>query len=342
MLDQYRAARREIYMMKQTLAHYVDQLHMAIELLRERRPVQARLALVLVDNVVELLVHRMATYASMFGENSIHPYLKPIRELERGQFRALRGQDFDRKVNALTDMGKVDKDFCRFAIVAHRYRNEAYHRGITRDDIVWALTWVYIGLACDFGSKGHGISGSSSADDYGDVAAGYFKMVGTTPGCLDVSAPVLALVKANRPIFLGGLAQVLSESIVRRLDELEGQIDFVTENHWNKLEPEQVVVVAQYDAHLRRNGPNYYQFGDEAKAREAMRAFVAEVDQNWEPKHMRSPVPMWRGTARKIASARDDVDALARYQQLDDQMQPFEEAIVDLGSAVDAYMNDDD
>lgn len=134
----------------QELEKLVTQLDLAATFLSEGAPIKDRLALILVDNVVELLMHTRCTSDS-------HDWLiqhghAPERERK---LRVALGEKFVPKVAYLRSIGTVTDDERLFLTCAHRLRNEAYHAGVMHDDVLHPIAWTYHGVACGLLAKLH-------------------------------------------------------------------------------------------------------------------------------------------------------------------------------------------
>lgn len=126
----------------------------------------ARLALLLLDNLAEVLLYREVEYklrySQMFRNMAAtydrHPEPLPShveqhrRELlgmsvSKGRERKLR-RYFDEKADYLVEEGEIDKPHARALKKLHAYRNEAYHRDAIRADTLQTAVHIYFYLCC--------------------------------------------------------------------------------------------------------------------------------------------------------------------------------------------------
>ena len=127
----------------QELEKLVTQLDLAAEFLRAESPIRNRLALILVDNVVELLMHTRCVADS-------HDWLikhghKPEQEKK---LHVALGEKFAPKLAYVHSIGKLTDDERQFLGKAHRLRNEAYHSGVMHEGVLHPIAWTYHDVAC--------------------------------------------------------------------------------------------------------------------------------------------------------------------------------------------------
>lgn len=126
----------------------------------------ARLALLLLDNLAEVLVYREVEhklqYSQMFRNMAAtydrHPEPLPShveqhrRELlemsvSKERERKLR-RYFDEKADYLVEEGDIGQQHARALKKLHAYRNEAYHRDLIRADTMQTAVEIYFYLCC--------------------------------------------------------------------------------------------------------------------------------------------------------------------------------------------------
>lgn len=123
----------------------IEQLDRAAEELRYGNAIHSRLALIMIDNVVELVCYRK--YQSLLEEDhwrqatEYHPSKSGKQILHTPRFLDV--------LSFLVKREEISNDERMLASIAHEYRNAAYHVGLTLDDAVHPATWHYHGLACE-------------------------------------------------------------------------------------------------------------------------------------------------------------------------------------------------
>lgn len=128
----------------------VEQLDMAAQQLSYQNAVADRLALILVDNIVELMVHRRC--GDVFWADTMWQEIGD-RKYSPSKRQEVLGEHFDPKVSFLKSLGLVTDDERIFCQNAHKFRNEAYHIGMLHEDVIHELAWNYHGLACELFSR---------------------------------------------------------------------------------------------------------------------------------------------------------------------------------------------
>lgn len=121
----------------------VEQLDRAATELSVDHPLNARIALILVDNAAELIIHRRCNDLVRADRRLSNPTLTPAKR------RAILGHSFDEKIKFLRRNGELSEGERHFIGELHSHRNALYHVGLTNDDIIRPLAVTYFELACD-------------------------------------------------------------------------------------------------------------------------------------------------------------------------------------------------
>lgn len=123
----------------------VDQLDLAAQQLTDAGPYSSRIALILIDNAVELMLHRRCK------EHALERYSlgdRPADKEAKAIHKSL-SQRFEEKPKfCCKELGVISELERDFILSAHKYRSEAYHIGILHEDILHALAWEYHELGC--------------------------------------------------------------------------------------------------------------------------------------------------------------------------------------------------
>ena len=126
------------------LANIIDQLDFALDHIALQDVNYKRLALMLIDNAVELALHQHAEESK--GTEWAAKDKSP--EYQRALSEAL-GQRFDRKVKFARLSGVIDKEIAETINTLHSYRNQLYHQGVVQEKILHALSIFYFRITCD-------------------------------------------------------------------------------------------------------------------------------------------------------------------------------------------------
>lgn len=127
-------------------AKLVEQLDLAAEFLCARSPIRGRLALILTDNAVELLLldrclDELDDSSRRLSSEPPDPPTKRVKGAVGGQFHDM--------VSCLAAAGALHEDEQTFLLQTHELRNEAYHRGELYEDTIHPIAWTHHQLACD-------------------------------------------------------------------------------------------------------------------------------------------------------------------------------------------------
>lgn len=134
-------------MMLKFLANTLEQLDLALDQLAIADTNYKRFTLMLVDNVVELTLHRHAQDISneqkYFKYSKKPPYPPEI-------IQAALGQSFEAKAKFAQKSGLLTPIETQSIVTLHSFRNEVYHQGIAHEPILPAISLFYFKSACHF------------------------------------------------------------------------------------------------------------------------------------------------------------------------------------------------
>ncbi len=312
----------------------VEQLDRAARELSTDHPINNRLALILVDNATELVLHRRC---------SDHlSWEKVLRKLSPRQRAMARGAFLEGKLKVLEDLGDLSASERQFIKIAHDYRNELYHIGLKHDDITRAIAGEYYKLACAiFVRLKPNSRVSSSTDTFTEVADRYLPKRNGRHDFLGVDNDQLAeKLMAARPQQMPPVQTALAASARKAVDEVEEAFDFLARDNPAKLDEAEVLQNVQwhfdFTRALEREGvegswmdPGYLEGA--ANVKSALRA-------TWRQRHTSVPLEKWRARADAIEREPDPLIATAEYQALRNDMAYLEEAIMVSAGELDAWI----
>ncbi len=129
------------------LVNIVEQLDLAKDHVAKGDANNARFALMLIDNALEIALHQMAKDEQ--SERNSFLYRDKPYDLSAALEAAL-GQHFDSKVKFAKKVGRLDPDASESIMIFHSFRNEVYHIGVQHQAILPALAELYFQTACAF------------------------------------------------------------------------------------------------------------------------------------------------------------------------------------------------
>jgi len=319
----------------------VEQLDRAIDELADGSAVAGRLALILTDNVVELLMHRRCE-GIFQRESGFDPDpAKPGRYSRAARARVL-GQRFDEKYKFLLREGDLSQQELDFVRICHEIRGEAYHAGITHDAFVRSLAAEYHAVACSLVARLQTTWRiSSSTDQYGPRLEKHLRAGPGRLGDRYLGTPVeeiAASLNAGRPSTDVRLQDALADALLSRLDAVEANLQFlVDDTPGGKGSAEDELIEAQRWTDLFSGIPL-----DVQERTDEYGAYVLklrkEMDASWQPRLRVLPMTSWQARAEAIRGA-TTMSALIRYEQLSRDIEYIEEVLDMAASALSAHID---
>jgi hypothetical protein len=299
----------------------LDQLALARQQLETREAECGRVAHILTDNAVELMLHHQA-------ESIAASHGFPLsRRLSKEEERELIGPHLESKLKLSRELEVLSEAEAEFVAINHHYRNEVYHRGLRHNRVVWDLAWHYHSFACTLIQR---LKAGLGIGFYPDKKLPARLLVyGATQGELTKKHREAVERIANdlsvKPVApterLGTVLGKTAAAEIRRLDEMltwmvknmpqsrkRSRVDIILENQlWAALfDP-------QRRAKCRRH--------PDAEARLA-KAKAASTDPfDWMreiliPPITSDPIASWQRRARGITAEKDPVKAVKKYHSL--------------------------
>ena len=249
------------------------------------------------------------------------------------------------KLKVLTDMGDLIPAEGRFISVAHNYRNELYHIGLSHDDIIRAISGHYFSLCCDLfvrlGNKASFGPSISSNDEYTDVAKRYLQMGEGQVLPFDVDKGALAEnLRSALPNGMPDLTKTLGTSARTSIMAVMGDFAFLIRDNPFRFDEDKILEVAQWQRDLTEAleredvdglwvDPNY---------RENFYRVATALEATWQQRHTSIPSDRWMLRANAIERAADPLVAMDSYQSLRNDMSYLEESIETASSQLDRWI----
>lgn len=334
----------------QFLADSLNQLDLALDQVAANDRNYDRFAMMLVDNVVELLLHRHAE-----NINETYQYDQQIRqgiqrltddlpseaqekvpmpgklfckhEVTEKEIRNALGRYFEAKVSLARKTGLIDDAVAGSFNRLHSIRNTAYHAGQKHEWILNSLAAFYISLASEvfpnFSDFGFSVCGS---DEIPYRAQKYLDGNGK-PSFNNAWKRVGKIAESR----LTGLVTDLADDLTRTIDEIDGTISFCSLD--GSRPRDQVVVAAQQ---LSKKAMAY---ADEHAPSDVTGPFRIEwLRENYPLECSTDPVPGWRKRLESLRTETDLHKALDKYSNFMDQTEDIRQAIDEFGMEIDAMI----
>jgi hypothetical protein len=315
------------------LANIIDQLDFALDHIMLQDTNYKRLALMLIDNAVELALHQHAEESKgreWDAKDKSAEYQKALSE-------AL-GQRFDSKVKFGRISGLITDETAQSINALHSYRNQLYHQGVMHEGILHGLAVFYFRIACDLlaALPMHHFSWSSTHR----IPHRAIKYIGNPryPDPRKLFPPVWARLKEVSEGIAFDLVADLRAALTELTEETDRLLNYLAEGHPGNPSRDALVT----DAQAWRIA-----FTDEGKRfaatnscpEQAVGGYVQWLGQNYHFTFRNDPVPGWKDRLASFVHGRDPHAALRKYQEFVSQTQFVREAIEASAAALDAEID---
>ena len=340
----------------------VEQLDRAAHELSTDHPINSRLALMLIDNATELVLHRQCTdrlesddlWAGIHKATQAivrdHPEAaidddSTVVLLRPEQRSSIRGQHLNPKLHVLEEMGDLTGVERQFIATAHSYRNELYHVGLKHDPIIRAVAGQYFLLCCELFVRMGDLSffkhSYSSSDEYTSVARRYLP---TRDGEIDFSSVDNGLLadklRGALPDGLPDLSAVLADSAHKCILEVKRDFDFLVQENPFELDTQKMLEVAQWQHDLAEAIQKEDLVGHwiDADYRESHARIAADLEVDWKQRYAAIPIESWTRRATAVGNETDPLKAMGRYRSLRKSMEYLEESIMSAAADLDQWI----
>jgi hypothetical protein len=292
-----------------------------------------RLALILSDNVAELLIgHWLETTISF------HSALDRDQRLRK----LSRSNSYPRKLHVLEELGEISAKEQVFLAGVHRIRNGLYHGHDSPQPFYSELfeqsyylnTRLLERLEPGYRSWYSAVVFSETEQRYLEKAAPSGSL------SFDLSLLGKALRERIGEISDGSFAEALKSYSIDRKQDVQEAIRFIGENSPNRTRGQKLIVEAQFlfelEAYLERQGldrTNYFS----PRSNDAQKAYL-NFQREFKPRFRAIPFPFWASCIAKISDAKDPLDAFYWFAEIERRIGSLIEAIFHLESEVDAWI----
>jgi len=319
-----------------TLTTYVEQLDRAAEELRGGTDVGNRLALILVDNVIELLLHRYCE--SRFGWQTLLTLHKPSQRYSRAAKTRVLGNRFDEKVKFVKAEERLSEIEAYFINLCHKYRNEAYHVGLSRENVLLPVASLYHELAVelfirlDTKTRGHGrkieVPERVAKHAPPSWSTGYVDLYDT--------APIAKSLDSARPALPRSAGAFYADALDDWISHLEKVTDYTVRGFG--LPIPDLLKKAQWSKDLFSDIPPDVQDGDPLAHHMSQK--VERMTSSWQPKYNALPFEGWKNRTARIRTNENGRAALASYDRLYDEIEYFDAFILDAAGVIDRQVDE--
>jgi len=316
-------------------SHTIEQLDLAAEHLSHGDANNARFALMLSDNVVELTLHQLAKDTQ--SRVKANAWMREPYEHEKPLAKAL-GRWFEEKVRFAVLLGKLSPEIGESIRVNHLFRNDIYHVGLQHEAILPALATFYYDLACQLCADYEVRSwGYSPGQKLPDRAAKYMKgersLIFDFPGEYRKACLALKAKSAHEPI---AFAEALASHMDSVVEQHDKWIDYISRNAPRRESRDQVVIGCQsWPLLFTEEGRDFCRKNGFKKGN-----LVTWLEEHYPFKFKSDPIPAWRKRAERLRREKNAHTALKMYRSFMDDTADLRDALGDATSAVDNYVEE--
>jgi len=322
--------------MIQFLADNIDQMDLALDQLSLRDRNFDRFALMLIDNVVELTLHKHAQDRGT--ENDMWARISSPRHDPKAVASAL-GQHFEAKVKLAKLTGMLTAEVADSVQYLHSFRNTVYHQGVRHERILHSIALFYFQIACSVVASYKPMYWSWGSGD--KIPHRALKYIGRTRSADSQTTFAAAWARLGEVAASMGDALVadLHEDMKTTIDSADEQISFLAADAPEPRSRDQVVVYCQAWP---------FAFSDEGKkyaaqngCAEAMVGGYVEwmVDHySWPVK--KDPIPSWRKRLASLDAEANKYIALKKYGDFMRQTEELRAQLQEAAAQLDARIQE--
>lgn len=320
--------------MNQFLSDNIDQLDLALDQLAVSDRNFDRFALMLVDNVVELTLHRFiqdkANENKMWGRFS-EPKHDP-KLIQKGL-----SQNFDNKAKVACKMGLFNEHLCESILNLHSFRNSSYHKGLRHEGILHSLAIFYFTCACEVLRAYEPQMWCWSSTD--KISYRAKKYLGNTGVRNHKEAYQAAFVRLGEVAVSMGKTLVfdLSEDMRSTIGSVNDSISFLSTDDPDKKSRDEVVVNSQAWP---------FAFTDEGKRlafeggyiNQTVAGLVDWLVANYNWPVPADPIPGWQSRLVSLSREENEHKALKKYCDFMRQTEDLRSKIYESAAQLDGYI----
>lgn len=314
-----------------------------IQLLEAKRYIQAgklpylRLALLLLDNVAEIQMHRtiegelmhedftikmknLAGQIQQVGASDLPPSLTEVMATKTLSRKERRNVDlyFNEKLKYLCEKGYLESSTADVLGHMHQYRNEAYHRAEIRKETILSAALILLDLNCELLLKLPPSSMAwSSEDDYRfveelfDFKSVFFAREEELP-------KIIEKIRSGLPMNDTQILTALQTHLSSRIEDVYKDINFIVENglwwltggeHHTPLQEAAALKLAQFCAEVPPGGDFNQAFG------------------SFTPKYDFARIERLKSRANTIGQFPTRIEGFRVFAELETELEPLEKEI---------------
>ncbi|AYM66163.1 hypothetical protein G6L68_25095 [Agrobacterium fabrum] len=317
-------------------AALLDQMDLALEHLDRGSVHDARFALMLTDNAVELAIHKLATekyahHKSWYRLGESYPHKQELAE-------AL-GQSFDAKLKFARIEKMVTEEQARTVAIMHDFRNELYHVGLQHEPILTAIAPFYFWFACDIlkAFPGFGLS-YGNLTVIPDRAKKYFNSSIRSPAELGDFEKACGTLKDGCSFAKGTMIGALTEHIEQIIAENDAYMGVISVGAYPRgqgITRDQATINCQvWRLAFASEGHKFAR--ENGFSGRSIHDLVEWLGQHFPLRIKKDPIPGWRRRATRLRSKGNPYLAIATYVDFLNETAQFRQDLGDSCAAAEA------
>lgn len=310
----------------------IEQLEEVAHQLNKQTPTGARLALLLLDNSIELLAFKKVQEVFAFDKMYKLPGKPPKYSPEK---RKRVKDHFKDKVNFLvSETNDISHDEGEVLKVGHLFRNEAYHNGVLRDSIIISVTSVYFEIVCRLLPRLWSGSYSYSRED--DVSA-FLKKYGIQGSMIDTEAleKICNNLLDGRHCTIDNLSEAISDDLIKRIYEFVETL----ESHQGDVRPDHTPDELLKEMQFSQTFPGDLKFPETHEGFLEFHRARDEYLSKFKPKVTLSIIERWNRQASKIRSETKPGAIMRKFSEIDRPLLKFEDLLYEAVAEFDIYID---
>ncbi|NTF08890.1 hypothetical protein G6L37_22425 [Agrobacterium rubi] len=317
-------------------AALLDQMDLALEHLDKGSVHDARFALMLTDNAVELAIHKLATekyahHKSWYRLEESYPHKQELAE-------AL-GQSFETKLKFARREKMVTEEQARSVVIMHDFRNELYHVGLQHEPILTAIAPFYFWFACDIlkAFPGFGLS-YGNLTVIPDRAKKYFRSSRRSPAELGDFETACGTLKDRCAFTKGPMIGALADHIEQIIVENDAYMGVVSVGAYPRgqgITRDQATIDCQ--VWRLAFAPEGHKFAREnGFSGSSIQELVRWLGQHFPLRIKKDPLPGWRRRVTRLRSKGSPHLAIATYVDFLNETAQFRQDLAQSCAAAEA------
>jgi hypothetical protein len=313
----------------------IEQLDMALAEIAVDQPINSRLALILIDNATELLIHRSCEQYAARGAGKDKTPLSPKMR------REATGDHFEPKLAVMRHVDAITEDERRFIAIAHAYRNELYHVGLRHEEVLRPIAQHYFQLACAFLPKMGPRSIGWGPDFKLSERVRRYVPDGGGPGSMAFHhrEPIAAALLEALPRSRVSLGMSLKTDLMHRIGRIEKHFIHISRGLDGKATPAATLENLQFsydhNALLRKKSDESIWIPWDAPF---MQGHKRRLMATGKRRYSTVPIAKWRQKASLIGKETNWLRAAAAHDDLNRQMDYLDDAIIEALSEFDGWV----